>query len=154
MTSSVSCCARIVNQSKWPISLHCRADFTTRYMYSFLKPFIWICSCHVILDNGIKLHLWYHTLIIFILICTHVLISITCSWHKGSHSDDLCLAKQIIGFNVYFCALKIMMIFHLFSQLYIYISGYKVKWACSSPDWCQIYMHDISEGVGQFTPFY
>jgi len=32
MTSSVSCCASIVNQNKWPTLLHGRADVTTRYI--------------------------------------------------------------------------------------------------------------------------
>jgi hypothetical protein len=32
MTSSVSYCARIVNQNKWPTLLHGRADVTTQYI--------------------------------------------------------------------------------------------------------------------------
>ena len=37
MTSLVSCCARIVNQNKWPTLLHDRADVTTRYIIFFYK---------------------------------------------------------------------------------------------------------------------
>ena len=39
MTSLVSCCARIVNQNKWPTLLHDRTDVKTRYMK--LLWFIW-----------------------------------------------------------------------------------------------------------------
>jgi hypothetical protein len=34
----VSCCARIVNQNKWPTLLHDRADVTTRYLNSWQCP--------------------------------------------------------------------------------------------------------------------
>jgi hypothetical protein len=33
MTSLVSCCARIVNQNKWPTLLHDRADVTVGYFF-------------------------------------------------------------------------------------------------------------------------
>jgi hypothetical protein len=36
MMSSVSCCARFVNQNNWPTLLHDRADVTTRYICSDL----------------------------------------------------------------------------------------------------------------------
>jgi hypothetical protein len=32
----VSCCARIVNQNKWPTLLHGRADVTTRYRNNYV----------------------------------------------------------------------------------------------------------------------
>jgi hypothetical protein len=37
MTSLVSCCARIVNQNKWPTLLHDRADVTVGYIYFCYK---------------------------------------------------------------------------------------------------------------------
>ena len=39
MTSFVSCCARIVNQNKWPTLLHDRADVTVGYIYLSIPYF-------------------------------------------------------------------------------------------------------------------
>jgi hypothetical protein len=61
---------------------------------------------HVILDNGINLHLWDHTLITIFL--PHVLTSRSCSWHKGSHSDDLYLANQITAFQILICKAELI----------------------------------------------
>ena len=40
MTPLVSCCARIVNQNKWPTLLHDRADVTSRYIYILVCIYI------------------------------------------------------------------------------------------------------------------
>ena len=42
MTSSVTCCARFVNQNKWPTLLHGRADIMTRYNRQMITEL----TCH------------------------------------------------------------------------------------------------------------
>ena len=42
MTSLVSCCARIVNQNKWPTLLHDRADVTVGY---YMVTYLYCSEC-------------------------------------------------------------------------------------------------------------
>jgi hypothetical protein len=66
MTSLVPCCARIVNQNKWPTLLHDRADVTSRYIYTYdstLKFRRWKChaQCSALPETdwtGLTIHLW------------------------------------------------------------------------------------------------
>ena len=53
MTSLVSCCARIVNQNKWPTLLHDRADVTVGYVFKYcLKLYLLYLIIIVSRDTG------------------------------------------------------------------------------------------------------